>query len=405
MATSRGLVPSQLPGTHGDLADVPGEDSDPRSPPALPLCCYVHPGDRTCALRTSRCTECSLVILPQQDLKAVGFERKVVGTSRSDGAGCGKEAVVPSPSQQPQMIPSGSLAGGTKRLWWEGARCPRQLPISRCKQGKGEGHARDAVITQGMRQRASRAQPATALLAMEGPHRGCLLLLLLCLLPPPGTPGPPPPLEPPPPSGPADPTAHLLRGQPSAPVRPYSLSLSPEDYRYAPKPRHLRPGRLRRLLGAAFDPFWMATEEPRGRNGSGPEGSLESLSRALAEGAGRYHRKLWREAEGLQLPAELAGAPARRLRQWLVERAACRLTSAWVDLGPVFWPRWVRHTSCESGGPGCSWPPGMACRPAQLTRIQLLAWHCWAPPLPGPANCTWRHIPYPVVAACKCSCR
>ncbi|XP_075285517.1 noggin-like [Opisthocomus hoazin] len=244
---------------------------------------------------------------------------------------------------------------------------------------------------------------------MEAPRRACLLLLLLLLLPPPGTPAPPPPEEPrePPPSPPgtADPAAHLLRGRPSAPVRPYSLSLSPDDYRYAPKPRHLRPGRLRRLLGSAFDPFWMATEEPRGRNGSLAEENLEALSRDLAEGAGRYRRQLWREAEGLELPPELAGVSARRLRRWLVERAACRLTSAWVDLGPVFWPRWVRHTACETATPGCSWPPGMACRPAQLTHLKLLAWHCWAARAPGPPHCAWRQIPYPVVAACKCSCR
>ncbi|XP_019330352.1 PREDICTED: noggin-1-like [Aptenodytes forsteri] len=125
--------------------------------------------------------------------------------------------------------------------------------------------------------------------------------------------------------------------------------------------------------------------------------------------------RLWREAEGLGLPPPLPpgpglppqapGAPAHNPRQWLVERAACRLTSTWVDLGPVFWPRWVRHTACETGPPGCSWPPGMTCRPAQLTHIKLLAWHCWAPRSPGPPHCAWRQIPYPVVAACKCSCR
>ncbi|XP_049677922.1 noggin-like [Accipiter gentilis] len=261
-------------------------------------------------------------------------------------------------------------------------------------------------------------------LATEGPHRRCLLLLLLlflllfCLLPPLDALGPPPEesRDPPlPPSGTADPAARLLRGRPSAPARPYSLSLSPEDYRYSPKPRHLKPGRLRRLLGSAFDRFWMATEEPRALNGSIPEENLESLSRDLAEGAGRYRRKLWRELEGLELPTllppgsglppELLGTLARRLQQWLVERAACRLTSAWVDLGPVFWPRWVRHTACETGPPGCSWPPGMTCRPAQLTHIKLLAWHCWVPETPGPPHCAWRQIPYPVVAACKCSCR
>ncbi|NXW53886.1 NOGG protein, partial [Eurystomus gularis] len=223
------------------------------------------------------------------------------------------------------------------------------------------------------------------------------LLLFLCLLLPLGTPGPPPPPEEPreplaPLSSTADPTGHLLRSHPSGPVRPYSLSLSPEDYRYSPRPRHLRPGRLRRLLGSAFDPFWMATEEPRGRNGSTLEENLEALSRDLAEAAGRYRRKLWREVEGLELPTLLPPSPGR-------------LTSAWVDLGPVFWPRWVRHTACETGPPGCSWPPGMACHPAQLAHIKLLAWHCWAAGASGPPHCAWRQIPYPVVAACKCSCR
>ncbi|XP_064511124.1 noggin-like [Pseudopipra pipra] len=284
---------------------------------------------------------------------------------------------------------------------------------------KGKAVSWDVVITRGMR-RSTSLYPATALLTMEGPHRCCLLLLLLCLLPPLGIPSPPLPLEEPQDlpltlSSTADPTAHLLRGHPSAPVRPYSLSLSPEDYHYSPKPRHLRPGRLRRLLGSAFDPFWMATKEPRGRNSSILEENLESMSRDLAEGAGRYRRKLWREVEGLELPnlllpgpglpPELPGALARHLRQWLVELAACRLTSTWVDLGPVFWPRWVRHTACDTRLPGCSWPPGMICRPTQLTRIKLLAWHCWVPQHPGPPNCTWRQIPYPVVTACKCSCR
>ncbi|XP_064310825.1 noggin-like [Phalacrocorax carbo] len=310
--------------------------------------------------------------------------------------------------------PSGGRERGVPAGW---------LTISCCNQGKGEGRALGRDDNQGD---AAEQEPTTwhsllqCCFAMEGPRQGCclLLLLLLCLILPPGMLGPPPaePRDPlPPPPVTADPAAHLLRGHPSAPVRPYSLSLSPEDYRYSPKPRHLRPGRLRRLLGSAFDPFWMSAEEPRSRNGSIHKENLESLSRDLAEGAGRYRRKLWRETEGLELPTllppglglppELPEALARRLRQWLVERAACRLTSAWVDLGPIFWPRWVRHTACETGTPGCSWPPGMTCRPAQLTHIKLLAWHCWVPRSPVSPHCAWRQIPYPVVAACKCSCR
>lgn len=73
---------------------------------------------------------------------------KVVSTSSNDGAGCREGGAGPFPSTSTQIIPIGLVAGGTMSLllphlpfWWEGARCPRQLPISRCKQGKGEGHA------------------------------------------------------------------------------------------------------------------------------------------------------------------------------------------------------------------------------------------------------------------------
>ncbi|XP_063010578.1 ankyrin repeat domain-containing protein 54 isoform X3 [Melospiza melodia melodia] len=50
MTTSRGPASSQLPGDTWGLAEVPGEDSDPRSPTAMSI---LDPGDRTCTLRTS----------------------------------------------------------------------------------------------------------------------------------------------------------------------------------------------------------------------------------------------------------------------------------------------------------------------------------------------------------------
>ncbi|XP_069089266.1 noggin-like [Pleurodeles waltl] len=203
-----------------------------------------------------------------------------------------------------------------------------------------------------------------------------------------------------------------IRRRPSSGHRPYSLSLSPDDYHYSPKPRHLRAARLLRLLGPSFDPFWMSVEDPRNGSTSG----LGTPSRDLADGAARYRRKLLREAEALAGPAlppgEASANLTRAFRAWLVEQASCRLTSTWVDLGPVFWPRWVRHTDCDEKAPSsCSWPPGMACRRAQLTHIKLLAWHCWATPVEVVAatgrtaqQCTWRLVPYPVVAACKCAC-
>ncbi|XP_062990627.1 noggin-like [Elgaria multicarinata webbii] len=218
----------------------------------------------------------------------------------------------------------------------------------------------------------------------------------------------------------SNPDIHLIQSKPDTQVRPYSLSLSPDDYHhYLPKPKRLlRAPRLKKLLGSSYDPFWMSPEDPRGQNTSLEE--FGTLSQDLAERTARYRKKLLQEAKGLDLSELLSSEDGiygnlsqvllPRLHEWLVASATCRLTSSWVDMGPIFWPRWVRHTDCDITNAGCSWPPGMVCRPAQITHIKLLAWHCWVSrdqirgPRKSHQQCTWRQIPYPVVAACKCSC-
>lgn len=256
----------------------------------------------------------------------------------------------------------------------------------------------------------------------------------------------------------------FLRDRPSfmsssQPIRPYSLSINEEDYHYTPKPKHLRPVRLLRTLGASFDPFWMSIERPSeagvwtSEGGSDTDASGQTLPRRdslapdaplpnyttvnkgfnlpaspeLIEGAARYQRKLEKEAEDLDLSL-LSSDVASTVRDWLVRSATCGLRHQWVDLGPVFWPRWLRHTDCEKSGgsPSCSFPSGMACRRAQVTQIKILAWHCWGAEEGGGdgskgmaradratvvgkvgsnKKCMWRQVPYPVVTACKCSCK
>uniref|UniRef100_A0A4W4EEU6 Noggin n=1 Tax=Electrophorus electricus TaxID=8005 RepID=A0A4W4EEU6_ELEEL len=205
-------------------------------------------------------------------------------------------------------------------------------------------------------------------------------------------------------------------------VRPYTLSLNKEDYHYGPKPKHLRPARLIRLLGSSFDPFWMSIERPAEADTSPPASDVDTL----AASAARYRQKLEKEAADLDLSA-LSVDAAASLRKWLVQSATCSLRHTWVDLGPVFWPRWLRHTDCEKGGSAraCSFPSGMACRRAQVTHLKILAWHCWgrgddvgedcarearrAEKRTGPCflrkKCLWRQVPYPVVTACKCACK
>ncbi|XP_029508985.1 noggin-2-like [Oncorhynchus nerka] len=232
-------------------------------------------------------------------------------------------------------------------------------------------------------------------------------------------------------------------------IRPYSLSMNEEDYHYAPKPKHLRHNRLLRILGSSFDPFWMSIERPaearvdtdasggqtasRGdppalSNYTTNEGFNFDASPELTEGAARYQRKLQNDAEDLDL-SELPADVASTLRDWLVRSATCGMRYQWVKLAPVFWPRWLRHTDCEKSGGSrsCSFPSGMACRQAQTTQIKILAWHCWSSEERGGdglremagidrgtvvvgtgvagRKCLWRQVPYPVVTACKCSCK
>lgn len=229
----------------------------------------------------------------------------------------------------------------------------------------------------------------------------------------------------------------------SQPIHPYTLLTNAEDYHYMPKPRHRRPSRLLRLLGSSFDLFWMSIEKPTEASGGRSDGqpllhgdslptSREkfnlSASPELREAAANHLQKLEKEAAGLDL-GSLPSHVASSVRDWLVRSASCGLSYQWVDLGPAFWPRWLRQTDCEmsDGAQGCSFPGGMECVRAQTAQLKILAWHCLEMREAGEESrgikgdrsdsstemgagevttkCLWRQVPYPVVTACTCSCK
>uniref|UniRef100_A0A3B4ZNK6 Noggin n=1 Tax=Stegastes partitus TaxID=144197 RepID=A0A3B4ZNK6_9TELE len=189
------------------------------------------------------------------------------------------------------------------------------------------------------------------------------------------------------------------------------------NYFYMPKPRHRRPSRLLRLLGPSFDPFWMSIDQPS-------EEKFNLSSSELRDAAASHRQKLEKEAAELDL-SSLPSDVSNSVRSWLVRSATCDLHYRWVDLGPTFWPRWLRQTDCEQadGEKSCSFPGGMKCVRAQTTHIKILAWHCIEirdgsrgikeersdgskEMETGEAlkRCLWRQIPYPVVTVCVCSC-
>ncbi|XP_029008514.1 noggin-3-like [Betta splendens] len=223
----------------------------------------------------------------------------------------------------------------------------------------------------------------------------------------------------------------------SQPIRPYSLLTNAEDFHYLPKSRHRRPAQLLRLLGSSYDPFWMSIGPPPEASGGHSDGRALlrgdtlnyttfkgrfnlSSSPELKEAAGKQHHILRKDVAQLDL-GFLSPDVAMSVRAWLLQSATCELHYRWVDLGPAFWPRWVRHTDCgrSLGGRSCSFPRGMECVRAQTAHIRILAWHCVEIRDGGNKSgqiksersddealirCLWRQVAYPVVAACACSC-
>lgn len=136
----------------------------------------------------------------------------------------------------------------------------------------------------------------------------------------------------------------------------------------------------------------------------------------LREAAANHRQKLEKEAADLDL-SSLPSHVVSSVRDWLVRSATCRLSYQWVDLGPAFWPRWLRQTDCErsDGERSCSFPGGTECVRAQTSHIKILAWHCLEirERSDGPRGikadrpeigagevmkrCVWRQVPYPVV--------
>ncbi|KAF7652660.1 hypothetical protein LDENG_00093090 [Lucifuga dentata] len=191
----------------------------------------------------------------------------------------------------------------------------------------------------------------------------------------------------------------------SQPVRPYTLLTNAEDH-HIPKPKHLRASRLLRVLGSSFNPFWMSIEQPANISGIW----TSERNHNLREAATNLRWKLEKEAADVDL-SSLPSDVASSVRDWLVRSATCGLRYQWVDLGPAFWPRWLRQTDCVKSNErqSCSFPSGMECMRAETMHIQILAWHCLESRdgRTGEAmkKCLWRQVPYPVVTVCKCSCK
>ncbi|XP_072029093.1 noggin-3-like [Amphiura filiformis] len=169
-------------------------------------------------------------------------------------------------------------------------------------------------------------------------------------------------------------------------VVPDSMSL--------PTGRDMNPKRLRRKLGDHFDKEWMSVEEPSNKN----------LGSEVIR-VGNYSWLL-EELNSLHI-SSLPSSVTDQLQAWLLAKAFCPVSYQWTNIGPLFWPPWVKRGSCVEKS--CSWPSGMMCVPGQTTIIRLMRWHC-RPSSSSRASggreakCKWLQVPYPVTSECTCSC-
>lgn len=64
------------------------------------------------------------------------------------------------------------------------------------------------------------------------------------------------------------------------------------------------------------------------------------------------------------------------IKSWLLKRSSCPVEYTWKDLGPTFWPRWIRYGVCLERKGTCSFPTGMHCVPGLTTTVHVLRWQC-----------------------------
>jgi hypothetical protein len=204
-------------------------------------------------------------------------------------------------------------------------------------------------------------------------------------------------------------------------------------------------------LGDDFDPRWMSVERPSANQTSLTSSAASPDDPELLNDLRRL-RFTYRDERGEE--HQLRQAVVRQLERWLLDRARCEVRYTWDDLGPLFWPRWIRHGSCDTRA-ACSWPPGMHCTAAESDTLRVMHWQCRPRASSGArhrrqavsdaedpvqksttspsrstgvktsrtvssssrsrsgrrrqrssdrSQCRWRKVPYPVTSECFCSC-
>ncbi|XP_018646643.1 bone morphogenetic protein antagonist noggin,putative [Schistosoma mansoni] len=140
--------------------------------------------------------------------------------------------------------------------------------------------------------------------------------------------------------------------------------------------------KLRRILGSDLQNDWMSIESPLNSQSSSIKSTRSTLSpnipkpdNYLLNIVDELNFTVFRPVnnDGLIYPIKMTIDQVNIMKTWLLQRATCAMEYIWEDLGPLFWPRWIKRGVCVNTH-SCSWPPGMRCRSSGSRSLKLLRW-------------------------------
>ena len=180
--------------------------------------------------------------------------------------------------------------------------------------------------------------------------------------------------------------------------------------RYLPRERDFRQRKLMKMLGKKYlDKNWMSTDKLTN--------DVIGTDSVFTTTANNIMNMVNTNESTKHLENDILTA-----LNSLLQRMSCEVKFHWKDLGPLVWPRYVKHGSCDSKQ-SCSFPAGMKCVPGGFMELYILKWQCTnvkkitinkervcvtekrsSKSKRRKLNCKWKRTQLRVLQNCVCKC-
>ena len=181
--------------------------------------------------------------------------------------------------------------------------------------------------------------------------------------------------------------------------------------RYLPRERDFRQRKLMKMLGKKYlESNWMSTDKLTN--------DVEGTDSVFTTNVNNVMDMVKTNDSTKHLENDILTA-----LNSLLQRTSCEVKFQWKDLGPLVWPRYVKHGSCDSKQ-SCSFPAGMKCVPDEFRKLHILKWQCTnvkkitinkdsvcvtekrnSKSKRQKLNCKWKRTRLRVLQNCVCKCK